>query len=136
MTAFSAGENPCFRFVRCASLLEFSVDVVRFALRAEVGSGGEDSMVLVGVIDGLTQVFQVACLGFRFGFTEIDGLTTLELNRCFRLPHVVTATVGTKDDSVLIWECEGSTLWTEHTTSRKISPYQLRALLNSDNAMK
>ena len=92
-------------------------------------------MVLVGVIDGFTQVFQVARLGLRFGFTEIDGLTALELNLCFRLPHVVTATVGTEDDSVLIWECESSTLWTEHTTSRKISLYQLRAPLNSDYAM-
>lgn len=81
-------------------------------------------MVLVGVIDGFTEVLQVARFGLRLGFTEVDGLAALELNFCFRLPHVVTATVGTEDDSALIWESEGSTLRTEHTTSRSITLYQ------------
>ena len=118
MLAFCAGEEPGLRFVGSPGLLEFGVDTVAFTLRAEEGAVGEHTMVLVGVIDGLAEVLQAARLGLRLGFAEVDSLAALQHNIRFRLPHVVTATVGTEDDSLLIWESERSTLRTEHTGSR------------------
>ena len=95
MSALCTSQDSSFRFVRCPSLLKFSIDAIRVAFRTDIGLVCQHTSLLVRIIDYTTVTHLSFATGSRF--SEVNFGPIIHDNFVFCRARISTVVIRTLD---------------------------------------